>query len=48
MEPGSIVRGRWQIVDRSGTGDLERLTGYADFSAERDERSPTDGAPVRH
>ncbi|GGI22832.1 DUF3224 domain-containing protein [Bradyrhizobium guangdongense] len=41
MEPGPVVRGRWEIVGDSGTGELERLNGYAEFSAERDESSPT-------
>ncbi|MCG2641397.1 MULTISPECIES: DUF3224 domain-containing protein [Bradyrhizobium] len=41
MEAGSVVRGRWEIVDSSGTGELEGLNGYAEFSAEKDERSPT-------
>lgn len=41
MEPGPVVRGRWEIVSGSGTAELERLNGYAEFSAERDESSPT-------
>lgn len=41
MEPGPVVRGRWQIVGSSGTGELDGLNGYAEFSAERDERTPT-------
>jgi alkylhydroperoxidase/carboxymuconolactone decarboxylase family protein YurZ len=41
MEPGPVVRGRWEIVGSSGTGELEGLNGYAEFSAERDEKSPT-------
>ncbi|WP_298873174.1 DUF3224 domain-containing protein [uncultured Bradyrhizobium sp.] len=41
MEPGAIVHGRWEIVDSSGTGALQGLKGNAEFSAERDEGSPT-------
>lgn len=41
MEPGAIVHGHWEVVDGSGTGELEGLRGYAEFSAKRDELSPT-------
>lgn len=41
MEPGAIVYGHWEVVDGSGTGELEGLRGYAEFSAKRDELSPT-------
>lgn len=41
MGPGADVHGRWSIVDGSGTGELEALRGYAQFSAQRDETSPT-------
>ena len=33
--------GHWEVVDGSGTGELEGLRGYAEFSAKRDELSPT-------
>ena len=41
MEAGPFVRGRWEVVGSSGAGQLEGLHGYAEFWAERDERSPT-------
>ncbi|MFB6451290.1 DUF3224 domain-containing protein [Bradyrhizobium tunisiense] len=41
IEPGGIVHGHWEVVDGSGTGELEGLKGYAEFSAKRDEQSPT-------
>ncbi|MBR0913885.1 DUF3224 domain-containing protein [Bradyrhizobium japonicum] len=41
MEPGPVVHGRWEIVDRSGTAELQGLNGHAEFSADRDEASPT-------
>jgi alkylhydroperoxidase/carboxymuconolactone decarboxylase family protein YurZ len=41
MEPRALVHGHWEIVDGSGTGELEGLRGYAEFSAQRDEKSPT-------
>lgn len=41
MEPGAVVHGHWEVVAGSGTGELEGLRGHAEFSAKRDEQSPT-------
>jgi alkylhydroperoxidase/carboxymuconolactone decarboxylase family protein YurZ len=41
MGPGTAVHGHWKIVDGSGSGQLENLRGHAEFSAQRDETSPT-------
>lgn len=46
MEPGAVVHGNWKIVDGSGTGELEGLRGHANFSAQRDEKSPRGCAPA--
>lgn len=41
MAPGAVVHGHWEVVDGSGTAELEGLKGYAEFAARRDEKSPT-------
>jgi hypothetical protein len=37
----SVVHGRWQIVPRSGTGELKGLRGFAAFYAKQDPDSQT-------
>ncbi|WP_433365712.1 DUF3224 domain-containing protein [Actinoplanes sp. CA-142083] len=41
IDAASIVRGRWEVVPGSGTGDLRGLRGFAAFSAARAPRTST-------